>query len=96
MTNPYTKIPSWHQLGGIVDMQKIRIAVLGSPGVGKTAIIQQFVCNEFTDEYVPTEKKQIYYPSVIINDHLFEVKIMDCPVIPYFPTNTLSEWTDYR
>ena len=26
----------------------------------------------------------------------FQVKIVDCPVIPYFPVNSLYEWTDYR
>ena len=78
------------------EIQKVKIAVIGAPGVGKSSIIQQFVCNQFTDEYISTEKRQCYYPSVIINDHMYEVKIIDCPVIPYFPVNTLYEWTDFR
>lgn len=78
------------------DLQKVKLAVLGAPGVGKTSIIRQFVCNEFVEEYVATEKKQVFYPSVIINDHLYELKIIDCPYIPYFPVNSLYEWTDFR
>ena len=85
-----------HHLSIDSDLQRVKLAVLGSSGVGKTSIIQQFICQQFNKDYVPTEKKQCYYPSVIINDHLYEVKIIDCPVIPYFPVNTLYEWTDFR
>lgn len=52
--------------------------------------------NEFTEEYIPTEGKHTYYPSVITNDRLYEIKITDLPVIPYFPVNSYYEWTDYR
>lgn len=52
--------------------------------------------NEFDDKYVSTDKKHTYYPSVIINDRLYELKISDIPVIPYFPVNAYYEWTDYR
>ncbi len=61
----------WSRL--LVRAPQVKIAVLGSPGVGKTSIIQQFVCHQFTDEYVPTSMRQVYYPSIIINDHLYEV-----------------------
>lgn len=95
MTTPYTKMAN-SASSAEPEMQKVKIAVLGGPGVGKTSIIQQFVCNQFTDEYIATEKRQCYYPSIIINDHMYEVKIIDCPVIPYFPVNSLYEWTDFR
>ncbi|KAL3857436.1 hypothetical protein ACJMK2_012107 [Sinanodonta woodiana] len=78
------------------DQQRIKLAVLGAPGVGKSSIIRQFVNQEFNTEYIPTEKKHVYLPSVIINDHLYELKIIDCPYIPYFPVNSLYEWTDFR
>lgn len=52
--------------------------------------------NEFTEKYTATDKKHTYYPSVIINDRLYELKISDIPVIPYFPVNAYYEWTDYR
>ncbi|PSN32810.1 hypothetical protein C0J52_22971 [Blattella germanica] len=56
----------------------------------------QFVWNDFSEEYIPTDRKHTYYPSVIINEHLYELKISDIPVIPYFPVNSYYEWTDYR
>lgn len=58
--------------------------------------MQQFVWNDFCEEYVPTDRKHTYYPSVITNDRLYEIKISDLPVIPYFPVNSYYEWTDYR
>lgn len=78
------------------DQQKIKLAVLGAPGVGKSSIVKQFVCNHFSDDYEPTERKNVFLPSVIINEHLYELKIIDCPYIPYFPVNSLYEWTDFR
>ena len=92
---PYSKMTS-SNLAQEAELQKIKICLLGAQGVGKTSIVQQFVCNQFPDDYVPTERRRCYYPSVIINDHLYEVKIIDCPVIPYFPANSLCEWTDFR
>lgn len=52
--------------------------------------------NEFYEDYVPTDRKHTYYPSVITNERLYEIKISDLPVIPYFPVNSYYEWTDYR
>ncbi|GJQ80652.1 hypothetical protein Trydic_g9236 [Trypoxylus dichotomus] len=59
-------------------------------------MLQQFVWNDFSDEYIPTDRKYTYYPSVITNNRLYEIKISDLPVIPYFPVNSFYEWTDYR
>lgn len=59
-------------------------------------MLQQFVWNEFSDEYVSTDRKHTYYPSAIINDRLYELKISDLPAIPYFPVNSFYEWTDFR
>ena len=39
---------------------------------------------------------QVFCPAVIINEHLYEVRIIDCPYIPYFPVSSLYEWTDFR
>lgn len=33
---------------------------------------------------------------MITNERLYEIKITDLPVIPYFPVNSYYEWTDYR
>ncbi|KAJ8312296.1 hypothetical protein KUTeg_009669 [Tegillarca granosa] len=67
------------------ENRKIKLAVLGAPGVGKSSITMN-----------PRTEKEVYFPSVIINDHLYELKIIDCPYIPYFPVNSLYEWTDFR
>ena len=75
--------------------QGIHIVILGSQGVGKTSIIEQFVFNHFLKEQCSTTKHKCYYPSIVINDHLYEVKITDCPAISYFPTSSLNEWTDF-
>ncbi|XP_059139996.1 uncharacterized protein LOC131928096 [Physella acuta] len=78
------------------DYQTVRLAILGAPGVGKSSIVRQFVLQQFMEEYVPTEQRQVFCPAVIINEHLYEVRIIDCPYIPYFPVNSLYEWTDFR
>ncbi|KAM3963847.1 ras-like protein family member 10B [Aphomia sociella] len=78
------------------NLDLIKVVLLGAPAVGKTSIIQQFVWSDFSEEYVPTDRKHTFYPSVIINEHLYEVKITDVPVIPYFPINSYYEWAHYR
>ncbi|KAK2161885.1 hypothetical protein LSH36_108g05027 [Paralvinella palmiformis] len=94
---PYVKMATQTHGGGAdSEFQHVKIALLGAQGVGKTSIVQQFVCNTFTDEYVPTKRRICYHPSIIINDHLYEVKITDFPMIPYFPISSLYEWSDYR
>ena len=92
---PYTKM-SASQPSPTTELEKVKIVVLGGAGVGKTAIIEQFVINQFREEYVPTVTKQCFHPCVIINERLYEVSIVDCPVIPYFPVSSLYEWTDFR
>uniref|UniRef100_A0A6P7FA48 Ras-like protein family member 10B n=1 Tax=Diabrotica virgifera virgifera TaxID=50390 RepID=A0A6P7FA48_DIAVI len=78
------------------SVDRIKVILLGAPAVGKTSIIQQFVWNEFCEDYIPTERKHTYYPSVITNERLYEIKISDLPVIPYFPVNSYYEWANYR
>lgn len=78
------------------SIDRVKVILLGAPAVGKTSIIQQFVWNDFNEDYVPTDRKHTYYPSVITNDRRFEIKISDIPVIPYFPVNSYYEWTNFR
>ncbi|XP_046386358.1 uncharacterized protein LOC124156086 [Ischnura elegans] len=74
----------------------VKVILLGAPAVGKTSIIQQFVWNEFCDTYYPTDRRHTYYPSVVINGRLYDLKISDLPPVPYFPVDSLLEWTDFR
>ncbi|XP_014665131.1 PREDICTED: ras-like protein family member 10B [Priapulus caudatus] len=77
-------------------MDLVKIVVLGAPGVGKSSIIRQFVYHDFTEGHAPTRHKHTYFPSVVINEHLYQIRIVDLPVIPYFPMTSLHEWTDFR
>ncbi|KAK2159713.1 hypothetical protein NP493_1694g00059 [Ridgeia piscesae] len=79
-----------------IEVEQLRIAVLGAPGVGKTAVIEQLVSHEFTDDYRPTTRCRCYRPSFIINEQVYEVTIVDCPPVTYFPATSLYEWTDFR
>ncbi|XP_059844058.1 ras-like protein family member 10A isoform X4 [Hypanus sabinus] len=72
------------------------IVVLGSPGVGKTAIIRQFLYNDFSQVYTPTTSKYVHRPSVILDDTMYDLKIVDVPHIPAFPTTGAQEWSDSR
>lgn len=75
----------------------VKLCVLGSCGVGKTSLIQQFIENHFDVSHRPTRHSgDTYSFSVIMNSNLYQVKIIDMPMINYFPTNTYLEWTDYR
>ncbi|XP_020289344.1 ras-like protein family member 10B isoform X2 [Pseudomyrmex gracilis] len=77
-------------------LDRVKIIFLGAPGVGKTSIIRQFVWSEFSEEYRPTERRETFYPSVVLADRLYELKITDLPTIPYFPVSSHLEWTDFR
>ncbi|XP_071749004.1 ras-like protein family member 10B [Lepeophtheirus salmonis] len=74
----------------------VKLVLLGAPGVGKTSIIQQFVWGTFEPAYLPTERKETYYPSVILNDHNYELKIVDIPDLPFFPVNSFYNLSDLQ
>ena len=67
-----------------------KIAVLGAQGVGKSAIVRQFLYNEFSEVCVPTTARRVYLPAVDMNGHVHDLQIMDFPPIPAFPVNTLQ------
>uniref|UniRef100_A0A8D0L662 Ras-like protein family member 10B n=1 Tax=Sphenodon punctatus TaxID=8508 RepID=A0A8D0L662_SPHPU len=69
-------------------VETLKVAILGAPRVGKTAIIHQFLYNDFTENYTPTGSRYIYRPSVIFNGNMYDMKIMD---VPY-----LAEWSDLK
>ncbi|XP_015184445.1 PREDICTED: ras-like protein family member 10B [Polistes dominula] len=78
------------------SLDRVKVVFLGAPGVGKTSIIRQFVWSEFSEEYRPTKKRETFYPSVVLADRLYELKITDVPTIPFFPISSHLEWTDFR
>lgn len=67
-----------------------RVAVLGARGVGKSAIVRQFLYNEFSDVCVPTTARRLYLPAVVMNGHVHDLQILDFPPISAFPVNTLQ------
>ncbi|NXF20393.1 RSLAB protein, partial [Rhodinocichla rosea] len=67
-----------------------KIAVLGAQGVGKSAIVRQFLYNEFSEVCVPTTARRVYLPAVVMNGHVHDLQIMDFPPITAFPVNTLQ------
>ncbi|XP_053977005.1 ras-like protein family member 10B [Hylaeus volcanicus] len=77
-------------------LDRVKVVFLGAPGVGKSSIIRQFVWSEFSEEYMQTERRETFYPSVVLANRLYELKITDLPMIPYFPVSSHLEWTDFR
>ncbi|XP_018604653.1 ras-like protein family member 10A isoform X4 [Scleropages formosus] len=69
-------------------VETLSIAVIGAPGVGKTSIIRQFIYNDFSEVYTPTRSRYVYRPSVILNGHMYDLKILDVPPISSFPAST--------
>ncbi|KAL1274077.1 hypothetical protein QQF64_026891, partial [Cirrhinus molitorella] len=68
-------------------VETLSIAVIGAPGVGKTCIIRQFIYNDFSETYTPTQTRYVYRPSVILNGVMYDLKILDVPPISSFPTS---------
>lgn len=56
--------------------------------------VQQFVWSNFVEEYLPTDSKHTYYPTVIVNGRMYEMKITDLPALPYFPVHSVYELAD--
>ncbi|XP_013401546.1 ras-like protein family member 10B [Lingula anatina] len=77
-------------------IRQVKIVILGASQVGKTSIIRQFVQNTFAEEYIPTRATEVYRPSCMINDHLYHVKMVDCPQINSFPEDSIEEWSEFR
>jgi GTPase SAR1 family protein len=58
--------------------------------VGKSAIVRQFLYNEFSEVCVPTTARRLYLPAVVMNGHVHDLQILDFPPISAFPVNTLQ------
>ncbi|MCJ8747150.1 hypothetical protein PDJAM_G00150100 [Pangasius djambal] len=75
-------------------VETLSIAVIGAAGAGKTSIIRRFVYDDFSDCYSPTRARRVYRPSVVLNGHMYELKILDVPPIAAFPSSPAQEWLD--
>ena len=59
--------------------QPIQIAVLGDKSVGKTAIIRQWLYNDFSNVYSETNLASYHFTSLFNGHRLFHIRIIDTP-----------------
>ena len=57
---------------------------------------QQFVWGTFESSYHPTSKKETYFPSVVLHDRNYPLKIVDIPDIPFVPPNSFYNISDLQ
>ncbi|KAE8634094.1 hypothetical protein XENTR_v10002199 [Xenopus tropicalis] len=74
----------------------VQVAVLGAPGVGKTSIVRRFVAQEFPEEYIPTEHRELHRASAVLSGRLYELHILDVPNMQRYPGTAGQEWMDPR
>lgn len=72
------------------------IAFLGSSKVGKSAILEAFLHQDFESAYVPSSQCMKSYKAVYMDGRIYDMTLRDCPGVSYFPPNSLTEWTDYK
>ncbi|XP_075424970.1 ras-like protein family member 10A isoform X2 [Ascaphus truei] len=77
-------------------VQTVQVAVLGAPGVGKSSIIQQFVAQEFREEYAPTEHRELHRAAAVLSERMYELLILDLPNLSRYPGTAGQEWLDPR
>ncbi|XP_032251001.1 ras-like protein family member 10A isoform X1 [Phoca vitulina] len=69
----------------------LRVAVLGAPGVGKTAIIRQFLFGDYPERHRPTDGPRLYRPAVLLDGAVYDLSIRDGdgarPVPVYLPAS---------
>ena len=59
-------------------------------------LFQQFVWGTFENSYYPTSRKETYYPTVILHDKNYPLKIVDIPDLPFFPVNSFYNLSDLQ
>ena len=59
--------------------QPIQIAVLGDKSVGKTAIVRQWLYNDFSTSYAETNVASYHFTSLFNGHRLFHIRIIDTP-----------------
>ncbi|XP_057627718.1 ras-like protein family member 10A isoform X2 [Chionomys nivalis] len=73
----------------------LRVAVLGAPGVGKTAIIRQFLFGDYPERHRPTDGPRLYRPAVLLDGAVYDLSIRDGDVAgPSSSPRSLEEWPD--
>lgn len=72
--------------------QPIQIAVLGDKGVGKTAIIRQWLYNDFSTLSTETNVASYHFTSLFNGQRLFHIRIIDTPRFDDTNTDPQQEW----
>ncbi|KAJ8266538.1 hypothetical protein GJAV_G00131590 [Gymnothorax javanicus] len=67
-----------------------RIAILGAQGVGKTAIVRRFLCDDYSETPTPNHTRRVYLSAAVLNGHVHDLQITDYPAIPTFPGSSLQ------
>ncbi|XP_055798280.1 ras-like protein family member 10B [Salvelinus fontinalis] len=82
--------------GGRSMPPPFRIAVLGAQGVGKTAIVQRFLHDDYSELPTPatSRARRVHLSAAVLNGHVHDLQITDYPAITSFPGNSMQEWTD--
>src|SRR6218665_1845235 len=55
------------------EVQRVPVAILGARGVGKTALVRQFVRCEFREDQESSKLTEIYFTSIVVNERIYEV-----------------------
>uniref|UniRef100_A0A4W5RZH3 RAS like family 10 member B n=1 Tax=Hucho hucho TaxID=62062 RepID=A0A4W5RZH3_9TELE len=74
-----------------------RIAVLGAQGVGKTAIVERFLHDDYSEAPAPatSRARRVHLSAAVLNGHVHDLQITDYPAITSFPGNSMQlpeEW----
>lgn len=64
------------------DNKTYSLLLIGSPGVGKTAISKRFSENKFDKEYTQNEPIPIWNNILNVNNQLIKVQLTDCDDLP--------------
>ena len=57
---------------------------------------QRFVLNEFSPDHIRSTRKSEFFPSLVLGDNLFELKVIDLPPVSHFPATPEVEWSHFR
>ncbi|CAG7709891.1 unnamed protein product [Allacma fusca] len=55
-------------------------------------MFQQFATNIFPEEYCATVRPVVHSQTVMLDNRVYQLKILDLPPLTSFPQNSLEEW----